>query len=57
MSTVEIIPFEMAARREQSRRELLDIMAAGHFWRMRIVELTVLSLIVFSLGFAIACRL
>ena len=57
MSTVEIIPFAAEARREQSRRELIDIMSRAHFWRMRAVELTLLSLIAFSLGFAIACRL
>ncbi|MCC2608362.1 hypothetical protein [Neorhizobium petrolearium] len=55
---VTIQPFATAGRSERhADPDLLDILATVHFWRLRAVEFTLLSLIVFWLCFAIACRL
>ncbi|UIK04878.1 hypothetical protein [Neorhizobium galegae] len=57
MNTIRVIPFAIESRREQSRREFLDILATANFWRARAVEFLCLSVIVFWLGFEIARRL
>lgn len=54
---ITVTPFGLAARRKQSRQDLLDILGTIHFWRLRAVEFTLLSVIVFALSFAIAARL
>ncbi|CDN52507.1 Hypothetical protein RG1141_CH01420 [Neorhizobium galegae bv. officinalis bv. officinalis str. HAMBI 1141] len=57
MNTIRVIPFAVEARRQQSRKDLLDILATVQFWRTRAVEFTFLSTIVFYIGFEIARRL
>ncbi|MBP1841986.1 hypothetical protein J2046_000230 [Rhizobium petrolearium] len=55
---IRIEPFADGSTRERrADPDLLDILATVHFWRLRAVEFTLLSLIVFRLCFAIACRL
>ena len=54
---IAVTPYGLASRRDESRRELIEILSTAQFWRLRMVECTALSLIVFFLFFAIAARL
>jgi hypothetical protein len=56
MKTLAAAYAPAAYDRDRSRRELLDILATAQFWRMRLVEGTLLSFIVFFVAFAIAAR-
>ncbi|QYA12962.1 hypothetical protein [Rhizobium sp. AB2/73] len=49
-------PFIDQPRRRSGVEEIATLLCEAHVWRMRLVELTLASLVFFWLGFAIAAR-
>ena len=49
-------PFVDQPQRRSGVEEIATLLCEAHVWRMRLVELTIASLVFFGLGFAIAAR-